>query len=251
MSVRPWSKLCGQSRNALTYRNTQVPQAGACRRRCSRPARCKERRDHPIACANKISIISSRHLADSVVDADIAAHERWTRCMRSDIGPIVPRFRDELPAWLDRWPFTRFVTLAFNDPNIAARGIGSRRPHPLLRERLRKWDAFLNRALVGHYWMKRPEDRMFAFYSLEKATVNPHWHGLVRFFEGGGRHTIAEQEAIFDKVAEANWRKLVPSGTVDVQPVHSQTGVARYIAKTLGYPLSYEYYVVPDEFDRG
>jgi hypothetical protein len=164
---------------------------------------------------------------------------------------VVPELPQEIPRWLDQWRFTRFVTLAFNDPMSAdARLPGSQLKFGFLRERLRRWDARMNHALLGKHWAERDADRAFAFYTLEKANVNPHWHGLVRFFQVSGM-TIADQESIFDERAEPAWKKLVRSGTVDVQPITLQQGVANYVAKTLGYELSYEHYVVPDEFNRG
>jgi hypothetical protein len=108
----------------------------------------------------------------------------------------------------------------------------------------------MNHAILGRHWAERHADRLFAFYSLEKANTNPHWHGLIRFFPVEGM-TIVEQEGIFDENAERLWKKLMPSGSVKVLSVMSQRGVADYVAKTLGYPLSYEHYVVPDELRLG
>jgi hypothetical protein len=172
--------------------------------------------------------------------------------MRREPPPrVVPEMRTEIPGWLDQWRFSRFVTLAFNDPTSAdARIPGSSLKFGFLRERLRRWDAHMNHALLGKHWAERYADRMFAFYTLEKANVNPHWHGLVRFFSGSGI-SVSDQERVFDEQAEPCWKKLVRSGTVDVQPITSQQGVSNYVAKTLAYELSYEHYVIPDELMRG
>jgi hypothetical protein len=62
---------------------------------------------------------------------------------------------------------------------------------------------------------------------------------------------LDEQHAVFDASAERIWTKLVPAGTVDVKPVTAQRGVADYVAKELGHPISYETFVTPDELIRG
>jgi hypothetical protein len=155
---------------------------------------------------------------------------------------VVPAIKEEIPRWLDQWKFTRFVTLATNDPGQAGR-------IDALRRLLRKWDAAINHAILGREWAVRDADRIFAFYALEKPRSNPHWHGLIRFF--GAEDERRRQEEVFDRVAERHWQRLIPSGTVDIQPIYNQSGVAEYVAKTLGHPLSYEFFVVPDELKLG
>lgn len=108
----------------------------------------------------------------------------------------------------------------------------------------------MNRKLLGTKWAERHSDRMFAFWFLEKPDANPHWHGLVRFFPADGR-PIPEQQAIFDREGEGIWRKLVPTGSVNIQEIALQRGVIDYVCKMIGYPVSYEHFVVPDEFVKG
>src|SRR5215204_1463180 len=127
-----------------------------------------------------------------------------------------------IPDWLDSWEFSRFVTLATNDVSITGSSLPtSKLPYGILRDRLREWDGRMNRQIVGKHWRKREADRMWAFYFLEKPDVNPHWHGLVRFFPIEGK-SEAYQQAVFDENAGPTWKELVPSGTVDVQPVPMQ-----------------------------
>ena len=164
---------------------------------------------------------------------------------------IVPKLRAAIPEWLDNWRFTRFVTLATNDPGMGdARLLGSKQPYGVLRDRLREWDGRMNHAILGKHWAQRDADRIWAVYFLEKPNSNPHWHGLVRFFPVDNRPEHQQQE-IFDEHAERIWKKLVPSGTVNVQPITVQRGVIDYVAKLIPYPLSYEHFVTPDEFKRG
>jgi len=175
------------------------------------------------------------------------------RHSRSTLLPprIVPALRSEIAEWVDRWRYTRFVTLATNDVSLAsARLPTSRLPHGKLRDRLRQWDARMNSAILGRHWAKRHSDRIWAFYFLEKLSSNPHWHGLIRFFPVDN-YPQAEQERAFDANALPIWKKLVPSGTVDVQPITVQRGVINYVGKMLPYPISYEQFVTPDELTRG
>jgi hypothetical protein len=108
----------------------------------------------------------------------------------------------------------------------------------------------MNSAILGRHWAKRHSDRIWAFYFLEKLSSNPHWHGLIRFFPVDN-YPQAEQERAFDSNALPIWKKLVPSGTVDVQPITVQRGVINYVGKMLPYPISYEQFVTPDELTRG
>jgi hypothetical protein len=163
----------------------------------------------------------------------------------------VPELRSAIPAWLETWSFSRYVTLTFNNNSGAAVLLGGSQLHvSKLRERVKKWDASVNHAILGRTWAKQHADRIFAFYALEKAEFNPHWHGLIRFFSDDPIE-VARQELIFDREAGALWKKLVPAGSYDCQVVDNQRGVAEYISKTLQFELYYESFIVPDEFIRG
>src|SRR4051794_2020527 len=104
----------------------------------------------------------------------------------------LPLLRRHIPAWLDTWEFHMFVTLAFNDESTSSsRLLGSSLRYGFLRERLRKWDAFVNHRILGRKWSKRDAERMWSFFFLEKAETNPHWHGVVRFYPIDGRNAIS------------------------------------------------------------
>src|SRR3954463_85192 len=93
---------------------------------------------------------------------------------------LIPQAKAEIIDWIDQWHFTRFVTLTFNDNSTGdARIPGSQIKYEFLRDRLKEWDARMNRAILGKDWANRYPDRIFAFWFLEKPTTNPHWHGLV------------------------------------------------------------------------
>ena len=158
------------------------------------------------------------------------------------------RNRDELLIWLSQWTFDRFVTLTFNDSEAGqAKIAGSGEANLFLHERLRKWDAILNSVILGKDWAKRHHDRMWSFSFLEKASVNPHWHCLIRF-DAAIEDERHKQATLFDLKAKAKWRMLVPAGDADVQEIESQEAVAKYVVKSLPYGVSYEHMVVPDQF---
>ena len=108
----------------------------------------------------------------------------------------------------------------------------------------------VNHAILGSKWAKRDSDRIYCCYFLEKPKDNPHWHGLVRFFPIDDFPQV-EQEKIFDENADRIWKKLVRSGTTDIQRITSQKRVIDYVSKMLPYPISYEFFVVPDELKLG
>ena len=161
-------------------------------------------------------------------------------------SPLPIDARPEFRKWLNQWPFSRYVTLAFNQP-VGHFLLESNRLR--MRERLRKWDAMMNSKILGRNWAKKPEDHMFTFYVLEKPNSNPHYHGLIRFFEGGGL-PVASQEERLDKHADRIWKHLVPSGSTSIQAIYDQAGASKYLAKTLANAVSWDNLVLPDEFKR-
>ena len=164
---------------------------------------------------------------------------------------IVPALRSEIAEWVDRWQYSRFITLATNDISLGTAQLPtSKLPHGVLRDRLREWDGRINHAILGKHWAKRHSDRIWAFYFLEKPSSNPHWHGLIRFFPVDDYPQV-EQERAFDANASPIWKNLVPSGTVDIKPITVQRGIIDYVGKMLPYPLSYEHFVTPDELRQG
>jgi hypothetical protein len=153
-----------------------------------------------------------------------------------------PKIGQSMSEWLDQWSFDRFVTLATNDAHTF--GDHDRGPQ-LMRQRLREWDARINRKLVGPKWCQRPEDRIWAFYFLEKPETNPHWHGLIAFFPPWDCRE--QYELNFDLWAPVYWKQLVPSATIDIQKISDQKNVSRYVVKSIRNDVSYRNFVLPDE----
>ena len=180
------------------------------------------------------------------------ATQRHSRPTLTLLPPrIVPALRSEIAEWVDRWQYSRFITLATNDISLGTAQLPtSKLPHGVLRDRLREWDGRINHAILGKHWAKRHSDRIWAFYFLEKPSSNPHWHGLIRFFPVDDYPQV-EQERAFDANASPIWKNLVPSGTVDIKPITVQRGIIDYVGKMLPYPLSYEHFVTPDELRQG
>lgn len=145
----------------------------------------------------------------------------------------------EIVPWLERWPWTHFVTLALNDPTAST---------ARCRRLIKRWDARANRKLLGPKWLYKPDERLFAFYFLEKPNLNPHWHALVMLDERiPGRR--AEQRRWLEESAECLWQTLKPSGTFNVKSIYARQGVCGYVAKELGYEVSYREFVVFREFE--
>lgn len=138
--------------------------------------------------------------------------------------------------WLnEEFTFTHFVTLASNSNDISLR---------VMRDRIEHWDQRVNRELYGPKWRKHYDELLWFFAFLEKPTTNPHWHLLVRFQD-------RDKLLRFAPVAEMKWRKVLPQGTVDIQPItgkHSR--VVDYVLKSVGGELEYDHFITPDEFRR-
>jgi hypothetical protein len=148
--------------------------------------------------------------------------------------------------WLGKWQFDRFITLTFNDAGDAKPSSASATASKM-RKHLRDWDARMNRMLIGRDWLKRQDNRMFHFFTPEKITTNPHWHGLVSFF-GADEPEKIRQGRIFDENAERIWKFLVPSGTADVKIIDDQAEFISYVAKSVCLEVNYGHFIVQDEF---
>ncbi|SDR49874.1 hypothetical protein SAMN05519103_04010 [Rhizobiales bacterium GAS113] len=142
-------------------------------------------------------------------------------------------------SWLETGRFDFFVGLAINDQSV-----GPRRARDLVRE----WNARMDRRIVGKQWLRRPDERMFALHVLEKPGSNPHWHSLIRL-EPPEPDRWPVQARKLQEYAELEWRKLIKSGTVDVQQItRTPEFVARYIAKELAGEIQFREFILPDEF---
>ncbi|WP_029041575.1 hypothetical protein [Cucumibacter marinus] len=161
---------------------------------------------------------------------------------------------DTIDAWkefIGQWKWDRSVTLAFNQPGDG-QSTGHYSDNEISRQKreLRKWDARMNRRIFGREWANLHHRRLFYVYTLEKASTNPHWHGLIRFYQAEGDE-LERQARLFDTLANTNWQTLVPSGNVDVRPIINQEDAIGYLAKSLGVKLNFENYILPDAFVRG
>ncbi len=150
--------------------------------------------------------------------------------------------------WVSQWDWDLFVTLTFNQaPASSPRRLDAQIINS--KAKLKAWDARLQSTLIGRDWAKSHDYRMYCCYILEKPRVNLHWHGLVKFFNA---HGVEHQRQVdtFMKRADPVWRRLVPSGNVDIKSVFDETGAARYASKSLTDVLNYDHWVPPDSFWR-
>lgn len=149
-----------------------------------------------------------------------------------------------------RWPWDRFVTLTFNRPGLNSSFSGVTEKEIFeLKDKLKEWDGRMQRRVVGSNWQKISDHRMFCTYTLEKSDSNPHWHGLVHFFDVDEPERT-RQAAAFDEHASTTWAKLVPAGDVVVEPIYNQSDAIRYVGKSLSNMINFENWVPPDEFGR-
>src|SRR4051812_15818245 len=128
-----------------------------------------------------------------------------------------------------------FVTLSFSQNMQFARA------RPLLGQ----WFARLDNHYLGRGWARRSSDeRSFAIAVPENISTNLHYHCLMRLPGWGRTQTIPASAADLDRY----WRRLVPGGTCDVEPIHDIAGAARYVAKQLVRPGYDQHYLLASEF---
>ena len=144
--------------------------------------------------------------------------------------------RQALHRWLnDSFTFTHFITLASNTSDASL---------PVMRDKIKFWDAQVNRELYGPKWRKHYDELLWYFAFLEKPDVNPHWHLLCRFEDPG-------KLAWFSDVANMKWFYAFPQGTVDVQRITTKhSRVVDYVVKRTGLEVEYTSFITPDEFRR-
>lgn len=146
----------------------------------------------------------------------------------------------ELRAWMKINTFHRFVTFTFNDLVSDT----------LCRERLKEWDARINRKILGPQWSKMRDARLFAFFGMEKQDRNPHWHGVIKLCSTETK-TLNQICTEFDQSTERIWTTLVPAGTVDVKAIENSSNsrdFVDYLTKSVTFEDNFARFIVPDEF---
>lgn len=145
--------------------------------------------------------------------------------------------KKELARRLREFEFHYFVTLATNHSSLSEHA---------MRHRLKKWDAKMNRFLIGSKWVERPDERMVWFAFLEKAHVNPHWHLIVQL-DSPQSSGVAHRQSGFEIRCKTTWKRLIPAGDADVR-VFDSPGVIDYITKELWSAESFSNFIVWSEF---
>jgi hypothetical protein len=171
-------------------------------------------------------------------------HKKWVIPMtfHSSFNSLSARQRmkSELVSRLSEFRFDYFVTLATNHSTLTKRA---------MTDRLKIWDARMNRFLVGPKWDKRPDERLVWFAFLEKAAVNPHWHLLVQLDPAPSSVSAMDRQKRFEIEAKLNWEGLVKSGDVDVKAV-ADPRVIDYSSKELWRDDAFKAFVCSREFQN-
>ncbi|MDP2120674.1 MAG: hypothetical protein Q8K28_12285 [Hoeflea sp.] len=162
--------------------------------------------------------------------------------MNITVGRVPPRSREEISGWLQQQRFTHFITLTTHNPSITI---------ARMRERLKQFDARLNRALYGPKWASHKDQLIWFFAFIESPETNPHWHLLLTL-----DHTPVADKLIDTTLLEEHirdvWLRLAPAGTVDVKEIHGKIDglLTDYVGKQLVHVPQYSSFVTPDEFRR-
>lgn len=143
---------------------------------------------------------------------------------------IVP----EMESWLERTPFTHFVTLAFNRTETIDSA----------RNKLKHFHARLDRKILGSNWYKKAkEERTFFLAFPEHIHSNFHYHLL----------TVVknENECRFNNSVEDAWKSIVKSGSVNIQSFrksYNPEGFVSYSLKEQYSSKNYQSFVISHEF---
>jgi hypothetical protein len=162
--------------------------------------------------------------------------------MNIAVASIPRHFRVEMSRWLQEHRFTHFITLTTHNPSISIDGMNNR---------LKQWDARMNRALYGPKWSQHRDQLIWFFAFLESPQTNPHWHLLLRIDDSPASGKPIGAFRLEAKI-RAIWSRLAPAGTVDVQPLGDRIDakLVDYVGKQLGSVAQYSSFVTPDHFRR-
>lgn len=150
------------------------------------------------------------------------------------------RMRAELVERLDKMPFTHLVTLTSNHQEWSL---------PVLRARLKRWDAMVNRALNGARWSSRPDERFIWIGFPEKLEVNAHVHLLAAVDPEASSVNRLARAARLPLFIEQAWIKTVSSGSVQCDTLESGQ-VEWYVTKELTKECRWEEFILSQEFQN-
>jgi len=142
--------------------------------------------------------------------------------------------------------FTHFITLNPHRPASLDRG------NPLFRgadahSLLRRWDARMNRELVGKGWQSPKHQHLRCQWVAvpEGHELNRHWHLLFklspdlsprRLEDVGIKHFVKSTDHnndLLSFLAHRHWKAVAPSGTARADLINSATGISRYVTKQM------------------
>lgn len=146
--------------------------------------------------------------------------------------------RRQLVQFLMTRPVTHFITLATNHQSFSP---------TKMRKLLQDWDARVNRQLVGTKWIQRHDERLLFIAFLEQAKFNPHWHLLVEADPVACRGCREMHWQNLGIIADASWKRLVPSGTTDTQVV-ANGNLMTYVTKELTSDFCWSQVTLSKEF---
>lgn len=110
------------------------------------------------------------------------------------------QYRKEMVDWLNQQGFNFFVTLNLNLKNASVQ-TGS--------NKLKKFHGYLDRALLGKHWHRKPDDERTLFIAFpEHLKSNLHYHLLVKVKE--------DKKMDFRIEAPKAWGKVATSGSIEI-----------------------------------
>lgn len=126
------------------------------------------------------------------------------------------------------------------------------------RDLLRKWDARMNRAIVGPDWKSRVQQHSRWLAFPEGGKSDPHWHLLLCLspdLSRRRRRIVQDASSEFLKpldglaaIVDDAWAKTHSRGTSKTILIYSIEDLSKYLTKAQYYESLYENFVIWSEF---
>ena len=168
--------------------------------------------------------------------------------------------RDEIREWIlgDLGEFTHFITLSTNDTAYSEK---------MARAKLQEWHRRMNHHTAGRHWQKQTDRCNVWMAFAEGLKSERHWHILFHLsddlpayraeamnwghLDDTGRFVGNRTNfKCLPCAVERRWKKIVWSGSTNVQRIYSLAGAVDYVTKELTDPNNLALFIHSSEFDQ-
>ena len=126
--------------------------------------------------------------------------------------------RKGVEQWMHDPRWTHFLTLCENRETTLSAA----------ERHFRTFCACVDECFLGRRYSSKPDLRQLIVVFPEHLESNLHFHGMMEI-KPSKRVPMSEVEAVL----LSEWKKVVVSGSIDVQKIYDASGLARYMTKEL------------------